>query len=424
MIPEDLRWDTLWIDVHLATMVPGGTPYGALRDAALAVRDGRIVWLGPRSGLSGPPAEMARRVEEGGGGWMTPGLIDCHTHLVFGGDRAAEWERRLQGATYEEIAREGGGILSTVRATRSASESELARAAARRLRRLRRDGVTTVEIKSGYGLDTETELRMLRVARRLGREQPVDVQTTLLAAHAVPPEYAGRTGAYVDLVVEEMLPRAVEEGLVDAVDAFLESIAFSAEQVEQVFEAARAAGLPRRLHADQLEDGSGAALAARQGARSADHLEHAAEEGVEAMASAGTVAVLLPGAFYFLREERKPPVDAFRRHGVPMAVATDANPGSSPALSPLLMAGMSCTLLGLTAEEAIAGMTRNAALALGLLEDRGTLEEGKRADLALWAIQDPAELAYWLGADLLRGVVKDGRPVDVEPPAGGPGRRD
>lgn len=407
----DGAWDTVWIDGHLATLRQGAGPWGVVRDGALGIRDGRIVWVGPRADLGAEPGSRAREVRSAGGGWITPGLIDCHTHLVFGGQRADEFERRLRGASYAEIARGGGGILSTVRATRAASDQELGDAAERRLRCLLDEGVTTVEIKSGYGLDVETELRMLRVARGLGERLPVHVQTTLLAAHAVPPEYRGRREAYVDLVVDEILPRAVEEGLADAVDAFLESIAFSSADVDRVFDAAAGLGLPVRLHADQLEDGGGATLAARHGARSADHLEHASKAGVEAMARAGTVAVLLPGAFYFLAEDQAPPVAALREDGVPMAVATDANPGSSPALSLLLMMNMACTLFGLTPAEALAGTTREAARALGLLEDRGTLEPGKRADLAVWDVGSPAELAYWIGGTSPRAVVREGREV-------------
>jgi imidazolonepropionase len=402
-------WDILWLDGHLATLVPGLGAYGAVRDGALAVQDGRIAWVGPRGELPGPAETLAREVRSAGGGWITPGLIDCHTHLVFGGDRSDEFERRLRGATYAEIAREGGGILSTVRATRAAGEDGLVASARRRLRRLLRDGVTTVEIKSGYGLDLDSELAMLRAARRLGREEPVEVVATLLAAHAVPPEYANRRGAYVEHVVQDILPAAARAGLMDAVDAFLEGIAFDAAEVGRVFEAAAALGLPVRLHADQLEDGGGAALAARHGALSADHLEHTSEAGVEAMAAARTVAVLLPGAWYTLREARKPPVEAFRRHGVPMALATDANPGSSPILSLLLVLNMGCTLFGLTPEEALAGVTRHAARALGVEHDRGTLETGKRADLALWDVPSPAALAYWIGADaFLREVAVAG----------------
>jgi imidazolonepropionase len=401
-------------------MRPEGEPYGALRDGALAVRDGRIAWLGSRSELPGTPTALSREVRYADGAWMTPGLIDCHTHLIFGGERSGEFELRLQGATYEQIARAGGGILSTVRTTRQASEEDLLESARRRIQCLRAEGVTTVEVKSGYGLTVESEVRMLRVARRLGREEPLDIQTTFLGAHAVPPGWDGRSAAYVDLIVEEMLPRVVEEGLADAADAFLEDIAFTADQVSRVLSAAREMGLATRLHADQLEDGGGAALAAGLGARSADHLEYTSEQGAAAMAAAGTVAVLLPGAFYTLRQTRRPPVRAFRGLGVPMAVATDSNPGSSPLLSLLLAMNMACVLFGLTAEEALAGATVHAARALGVLEDRGTLDVGKRADLALWDIGRPAELVYWLGGSPLREVVKDGRTTGPPVPPGGP----
>lgn len=401
-------WDLLWIDVHLATMAPGEAPYGTIRDGALAVRDGRIAWLGPRTELPGTPEELAREVRSAGGGWMTPGLVDCHSHLVFAGDRSDEFERRLEGASYREIAASGGGILATVRATRAASEGVLVDTASRRLQRLVDEGVTTVEIKSGYGLETATELRMLRAARRLARPGVIDVRTTFLGAHAVPSEYVGRRGAYVDLVVEEMIPAVAEAGAADAVDAFLEDIAFGPDDVARVFEAARRHGLAVRLHADQLSDGGGATLAARHGARSADHLEYASAAGVRAMGRAGTVAVLLPGAYLTLRGERAPPVSAFRREGVPMALATDANPGSSPLLSLLLTVNLGCTLFGMTPEEALAGVTRHAARVLGLEADRGTLAPGKRADLAVWNVSRPAELAYWMGWNPLREAVKDG----------------
>jgi imidazolonepropionase len=404
------NYDTLVLDVHLATMAPGDEPYGAIRDGAIALSGGRIEWLGPASELEGDPEALAARVLRGAGGWVLPGLLDCHTHLVFGGDRVDEFERRLQGTTYEEIARAGGGIRSTVRRTREASDDSLLRSARLRLGGLLGEGVTTVEIKSGYGLETETEMRMLRAARSLGRSPAVDVQTTLLAAHALPPEYEGRRSDYLRLVCEEMIPRAVDERLVDAVDAFCESIAFSVAECGEVFDAAREHGLPVRIHADQLSDGGGAALAARYGARSADHLEHASEEGARAMADAGTVAVLLPGAFYFLRDSNAPPVEAFRRYGVPIALGSDLNPGSSPARSLLLMLSMGCVLFGLTPGEALAGVTRNAALALGLLDDRGTLEVGKRADLAVWDVRHPAELAYWMGGCVPRLIFKDGVP--------------
>jgi imidazolonepropionase len=403
------RWDTLWTDAHLATMTPGGAPYGEIRDGAVAALDGRIAWVGARADLPGPVAGLARDLRSAGGGWITPGLIDCHTHLIFGGNRADEFERRLGGESYADIAREGGGILATVRATRATDAEGLAALARPRLRRLMADGVTTVEIKSGYGLDLKTELAMLRAARSLGRQEPVEVVTTLLAAHAVPPEFQDRRGDYVSLVTGPLLDAVADEALADAVDAFLEDIAFTTDEVTRVFEAARARGIPLRLHADQLADGGGAALAAAHGALSADHLEHTSDEGARAMAEADTVAVLLPGAWYTLRETRRPPIASFRRHGVAMAVATDANPGSSPVLSLLTVLNMACTLFGLTPDEALAGVTRNAARALGLAHDRGTLEVGKRADLAIWDVTRPAELAYWIGADPLREVVVAGK---------------
>lgn len=404
------RWDTLWVDGGVATLAPGGPAWGALPDGAVGVEDGRVAWVGARAELPGRASALAREVREMGGGWMTPGLVDCHTHLVFGGDRADEWERRLGGATYEAIARAGGGIRATVARTRAAGEDALFRSARPRLAALASEGVTTVEIKSGYGLDVETELRMLRVARRLAETLPVDVRTTLLAAHAPPPaEEVGRA-EYLARVREETIPRAADEGLADQVDAFCESIAFTPQECEAVLRAGQAHGLSARLHADQLADGGGAALAARVGARSADHLERASEDGVRAMAAAGTVAVLLPGAFYALAETHRPPVEALRRHGVPLAVATDLNPGSSPLLSLLLALNMACTLFRLLPEEAVAGATRVAARVLGLEEDRGTVEPGKRADLAVWDVAHPRELCYWIGGNPLREVVKDGVP--------------
>ncbi len=388
-----MTWDRLWVNVRLATMVAGGDPYGAIEDGALAVADGKIAWIGRRADQ---PHQEAGEVIDAGGRWLTPGLIDCHTHIVFGGDRIGEFDARLNGASYEDIARAGGGIVSTVKATRAASEDALFASAAARLRNLIAEGVTTVEIKSGYGLDIETELKMLRVARRLGRDLPVTVRTTFLGAHALPPEFASDRTGYLDLVCDEMLPRAADEGLVDAVDAFCESIGFSGTETERLFAVARHLGLPVKLHADQLSDGGGAGLAARFDALSADHVEWTSPEGVAAMAASGTVAVLLPGAFLTLRETKLSPIDAFRAAGVPMAIATDCNPGTSPALSLLLMLNLGCTLFRLTPEEALAGVTRNAARALGLA-DRGTLEVGKRADLALWGVTGVAELCYWLG---------------------------
>lgn len=389
-------------------MVAGEEPYGAIRDAVLATRDGRIAWLG--KAVDAPAELVANPAQtlDAAGGWATPGLIDCHTHLVFGADRAHEFEMRLQGASYEDIARAGGGILSTVKATRAASEDELFASASARLATLLAHGVTSVEVKSGYGLDVGSELRMLRVARRLAEEHPVAVSTTLLAAHALPPEFETDRDAYLSLVCDEMIPAVAAEGLADAVDAFCEGIAFTREECARVFEAGARHGLAVRLHADQLSDLGGAALAAEHGARSADHLEYASEAGVQAMAEAGVTAVVLPGAFYFLGGGQAPPIEAFRRNGVPIAVATDLNPGSSPVASPLAAMNMACVLFGLTPEEALAGMTRNAAPVLGDAGDLGTLEVGSRADLAVWSVDRPAELSYWVGSNPCRAVVQDG----------------
>jgi imidazolonepropionase len=405
-------WDRLWINLHLASMEPGAAPYGAVRDAALAAKGDRIVFSGPRAALPDRPEALAAAVIDAGGAWATPGLIDCHTHIVFAGDRAQEFELRLKGATYEEIARAGGGIRATVAKTRAASVNELFTSARARLACLKAEGVTTVEIKSGYGLSTEAELKMLRVARLLREEAGLDTVSTFLGAHALPPEYEGRQKDYVALVAREMIPAVAEAKLADAVDAFCERIAFTPEETASVFEAAHAHGLPVKLHADQLSDLGGAALAARFKALSADHLEYTSESGIAAMAAAGTVAVLLPGAFYFLRERQLPPIDAFRRHGVPIALASDCNPGSSPALSLLLMLNLGCTLFRLTPEEALAGVTRTAARSLGLDHDRGRLSPGLRADFAFWGIEHPAELAYWIGRNPCVSVVKDGKPVE------------
>lgn len=400
-------WDLLWTDLRLATLDPAlSSLWGAIDDGALAVENGRIAWIGRRADLPGGPRSLARRVVPLDGRWMTPGLIDCHTHLVWGGNRAPEFERRLEGESYASIARAGGGIVSTVRATREASEDTLFEAARRRLERLLAEGVTTVEIKSGYGLDVETEVRMLRVARRLGRELPVRVRTTFLGAHAVPPERCDDADGYVDLVAGPMLDAVVAEGLADAVDAFCEGIAFSVDQCDRVFRAARDRDLPVKAHAEQLSRLGGAALVARHGGLSADHLEHLDAEGARAMAEAGTVAVLLPGAFYVLKETHRPPVDLLRREGVPIAVATDCNPGSSPIASLRLVLHMACTFFGLTAEEAVAGATRNAARALGLGSEVGTLEVGKVADLAIWDVDVPAQIVAEIGTDLLHGLYR------------------
>jgi imidazolonepropionase len=392
--------DAAWVNAQLATMVSG---YGTVADGVVAVTGGKISWVGPRSAWRGG----AREEHDARGAWITPGLVDCHTHLVYAGNRASEFELRLKGASYEEIARAGGGIVSTVKATRAASEAELFRISRKRIQSWLDEGATAIEIKSGYGLDRDTELRMLRVARRLGEE--ITVKTTFLGAHALPPEYAGRADEYIDFVCEEVLPAAAKEGLADAVDAFCERIAFDVSQTGRVFEKAKALGLPVKLHADQLSDSGGAALAARFRALSADHMEFSSECGIAAMAREGTVAVLLPGSFYFLRETKLPPIDALKREGVPIALATDHNPGTSPVSSPLLILNMACTLFRLTPEEALAGMTRHAAQALGLQKTHGTLEPGKAADLALWDIGSPAELAYAVGANPCVGRVRAGR---------------
>jgi len=395
-------WDGLLIDCRLATMGETGAPYGAIEDAVIAWKDGLIVFAGPRADLPGAPDALCAHVESASNAWVTPGLIDCHTHVVFAGHRAEEFEQRLNGASYEDIARAGGGIVSTVTKTRAASDDDLLAQSLPRARSLLADGVTTLEVKSGYGLDLDSEAKMLRVARRIGSELGIDVRTTFLGAHAVPPEFSGRQSDYVDELCIHLLPAIARDGLADAVDAFCESIAFTPSETRRVFETARAYGLPVKLHADQLSDLGGAALAAEFGALSADHLEYANEAGVAAMAAAGTVAVMLPAAFYALRETRLPPIDQFRAHGVRLAVASDVNPGTSPLLSLRLAMNMACTLFRLTPEEALRGVTTNAARALGLA-DRGTLAAGQRADLVVWNIDHPAELCYWLGGN---GIVQ------------------
>ena len=407
--------DLLIRNVHVATMADTGEAYGVVRDGVVAVAGGRITWVGAARAAPREATAGASRTLDGAGGWLTPGLIDCHTHLVFAGTRAGEFEMRLRGSSYEEIARAGGGIRSTVAATRAATETQLYNTSSWRLEALVAHGVTTVEIKSGYGLDVDTELRMLRVARTLGKRLAVRVSRTLLAAHALPPEYEDRRDAYLDLVCGTVIPRAATEGLAHAVDAFCEGIAFTPAECARVFEAATAHGLPVRLHADQLSSLGGAELAARYRARSADHLEYATDAGCRALAAAGTTAVLLPGAYYTLGESRRPPVDALRRHGVPIAVATDLNPGSSPVTSPLLAMNMACVLFGLTPEEALAGMTRHAAPVLGLQGEVGVVSPGMRADLALWDVDHPAELSYWIGANPCRTVVRGGEVYDRAP---------
>lgn len=399
---------TLWQHCHIATMARG--EYSIIEDGAMVTAGSLIEWIGPRAEL--PPGDYAQ-THDLQGAWVTPGLIDCHTHTVFGGNRSGEFEQRLQGVSYAEIAAAGGGIASTVRATRAATEEELFDSSRKRLRSLLRDGVTTVEIKSGYGLDLANERKMLRVARRLGQELPVSVRATCLAAHALPPEYKDRADDYIEHICNEMLPTLAAEGLVDAVDAFCEYLAFSTEQVERVFKVAQRLGLPVKLHAEQLSSLHGSSLAARYQALSADHLEFMTEEDAIAMAAAGTVAVLLPGAFYFLRETQLPPMDALRKHGVKIAIASDLNPGTSPALSVRLMLNMACTLFRMTPEEALAGVTRHAATALGMGDTHGSLEAGKVADFVAWQIDRPADLAYWLGGELDKRVVRHGVDVDV-----------
>jgi imidazolonepropionase len=386
--------DHLLLDANIATMTPGGTAYGLIEAGAVAIEGGRVAWCGksadvPRRFRALPMLKLEGRL-------VTPALIDCHTHLVFGGNRAREFELRLGGATYEEISRAGGGIVSTVKATRSADDATLLKDTLRRADALIAEGVATIEIKSGYGLDIDTELRCLRVARRVAEVRPVRVRTSFLGAHAIPPEYQGRAEAYIGEVCLPALERAHAEGLADAVDGFCEGIAFSPAQIERVFQKARALSIPIKLHAEQLSNLGGAALAARYGALSADHLEYLDDAGAAAMAKAGTVAVLLPGAFYFIRETRLPPVEALRRQGVPIAIATDCNPGSSPMTSLLLAMNMACTLFRLTPEEALAGVTRTAARALGLA-DTGEIRSGLCADLAIWDVAEPAELAYRIG---------------------------
>jgi imidazolonepropionase len=390
----------------VATMVKSGPPYGLVEAGSIVIDDGRIAWVGPAAEM--PSAFRDAPREDFEGRLVTPGLIDCHTHIVHGGNRAREFELRLQGASYEEVARAGGGIVSTMEATRAASEDELVASALSRLDAMIGEGVTTVEVKSGYGLSVEDELKMLRAARRLGRERDVRIVTSYLAAHAVPTEYEGRADAYIDEIALPGLEAAHGEGLVDALDGFCETIAFSPAQIERVFEKAAALGLPVKLHAEQLSDLGGAALAARRHALSADHLEYLSEDGVAAMAEAGTVAVLLPGAFYTLRENQLPPVESLRAAGVRIALATDCNPGSSPLASLLLTLNMGCTLFRLTPEEALAGVTREAACALGLEDEIGTIETGKRADLAVWDVGEPAELAYRIGFNPLHRRIMGG----------------
>ena len=402
------RLDAVWLNARLATLVEGRPGLGIVESGAIAARDGRIIFVGPQDELPSAAGAAARFIDCDGR-WITPALIDCHTHLVYGGDRAHEFELRLAGATYEQIAREGGGILSTVHATRAASEDELMRSALKRLDALIAEGVSTVEVKSGYGLELAAERKSLRVARQLAQARSVTIRATFLGAHALPPEFMGKRDAYVAHVADTMIPTLASEGLIDAVDGFCEGIAFTREEIARVFAAARRAGLPVKLHADQLSNSGGAALAAEFGALSADHLEYADEAGLAAMARAGVVAVLLPGAYYVLKERHAPPVEFMREARLAMAIATDSNPGTSPMTSLLLALNMAATLFGLTVDECIAGATRNAARALGLANETGTLEAGKSADLAIWDIERPAELVYRLGFNPLHARVWRGR---------------
>lgn len=399
----DPQWDSLWLGATLATMQQG--KYSLIEQGALAVKNGHIAWLGESKDLPDYQAEHTYQLE---GGIITPGLVDCHTHLVFGGNRANEFEMRLNGATYQEIAKAGGGIASSVNATRAASVSELVASAQKRLNSLMADGVTTVEIKSGYGLNAKTEVAMLQAAKVLLDQNPVDVKTTCLAAHALPPEFAGRADDYIDYVCADILPKVAQLGLADAVDAFCEGIGFSVAQTQRYFDAAKALGLPVKLHAEQLSSLGGTAMAAGYRALSADHLEYVTEEDVKAMAESGTVAVILPGAFYVLRETQKPPIALFRQYGVPMAIATDANPGTAPVLSLRLMMNMACTLFGMTPEEALAGATIHAAQALGVAHQVGSLEVGKDANFVHWDVESPGELSYWLGGQWVKHRVYQG----------------
>lgn len=400
-----LQCDRIWRNARLATLA-NGPGLGVVEDAAVVARQGRILFAGPTGEL--PVDLAAAETVDCQGRWITPGLIDPHTHLVFGGDRAHDFELRLAGASYEEIARAGGGIVSTMHATRAASEAALVEAALPRLDALIAEGVTTVEIKSGYGLALQPELKSLRAARALGERRAISIRTSFLGAHALPPEFVGDTDGYIDLVCREMIPAVAAAGLADAVDAFCEGIGFTPAQTRRVFEAAHAHGLPVKLHAEQLSNLHGAALAAEFGALSADHLEHLDDAGIDALARAGTVATLLPGAYYFVRETQAPPVAALRAAGVPIALATDCNPGTSPLTSPLLVMNMAATLFRLTVDECLAGVTREAARALGLLGETGTLEAGKRCDLAVWDIERPAELVYRMGFNPLHARVWGG----------------
>jgi imidazolonepropionase len=403
-------WDLLLTDARVATMRDGDVAYGAIEDGAVAFSEGTIAWVGPQSELPNNSAGETRSLSRQ---WITPALIDCHTHLVFGGDRATEFERRLLGASYEDIALSGGGIMSTVRATRAESHDQLFESALQRARALVFDGVATIEIKSGYGLDIDNEIKMLEVARRIGDETELTIKTTLLAAHTIPTEFDNNAEGYIDFICEQLLPVVAERGLADAVDAYCESIAFTLEQVARVFTRAQELGLPLKLHADQLSEFGGAELAAKFDALSADHLEYTSASGIRAMSQAGTIAVLLPGAFVTLNQEQVPPVDEMRAHNISIAVATDCNPGTSPLTSVRESMALASRVFGLTPEETLAGTTRVAARALGLGEDRGTLEIGKRADIAVWNVEHPRDLSYWLGTRPLSSLFIAGRDASL-----------
>lgn len=413
MSTNTLHWQTLWTNVNLATMTNGAKSYASIVNGAIAIANGKIVWLGTATELPSFDADMVN-VIDGNGAWLTPGLVDCHTHLVYGGNRANEFEMRLEGKSYEEIAQAGGGIVSTVKATRAASEDTLFNSALKRLTTLHQQGVTTIEIKSGYGLDTANEIKMLNVAGQLGQTLPVTVKRTFLGAHALPVEYKGRADEYIDLVCNEMIPKIAESKLADAVDVFCEGIGFSLTQTEKVFAAAKAHGLPVKVHAEQLSNLGGSELAAKYQALSSDHIEFLDEAGISAMKAADMTAVLLPGAFYFLRETQLPPMELLRKHGVSMAIATDANPGSSPINSLQLMLHMACTLFRLTPVEALAGVTCHGAKALGLSSSKGQLALGYDADIACWDINQPAELSYQFGVNPLTHLMQAGKMV-IEP---------
>lgn len=403
------KHDQLWINANLASFTSGQPGYGSIETAAIAVKDTKISWIGLEKNLPTTPESFAHSIHDAQGAWITPGLIDCHTHLVYGGQRAQEFAWRLAGDTYASIAERGGGILSTVKATRAASYEELLKVSSQRLKALCAEGVTTVEIKSGYGLDLETERKMLQVARKLGTLFPVTIKTTFLGAHTLPPEFKNRADEYIDYLCTIVLPTLVAEQLIDAVDGFCESIAFTVPQIQRVFDTAKSLGLNVKLHAEQLTDNGGALLAAKYHALSADHLEYANEKSIAAMAESGTTAVLLPGAYYYLREKKQPPISLLRKYKVPIAIATDSNPGTSPITSLLNIANMACVLFDLSPEEALMGITKHAAKALGMEKEYGTLEIGKKADFVLWNIQDPLELVYRLGFNPSFQIVKHGK---------------